>query len=87
MGTALRVIAGGQQRMDEAHIEVLSLMDETSREANELYDLIGGMEADYRRMTGTRDLRFRSATWRLARLARHASEARAEYVGLTGGAA
>lgn len=87
MTTALRVIAGGQQRMDEAHIEVLSLMDETTREAGELYDLIGTMEADYRRLTGLRDLRFRSATWRLARLARHATEARAEYTGLTGGAA
>lgn len=87
MATALRVITGGQQRLDETHIEVLSLMDEAADEAAALHAMVAEMDADYRRLTGLRDLRFRSVSWRLARLERHAREARIEYVGLTGGAA
>lgn len=87
MASALRVIAGGQQKLDESRVEVLSMFDETERVADELYALLDTMDADYRRITGLRDLRFRSATGRLERLGAHVRDARSEYLGLTGGAA
>lgn len=87
MATALRLIEGGQQRLDETRIEVLSALDEAAETASALRDIAAEMESDYRRITGVRDLRFRSITFRLDRLATHMGEARAEYTGLTGGAA